>query len=77
MPQEQERSHDLLMIDALIELIASIWRADTELRDSSGLGESRLDRDSRRFVARLCGGAITLLLAISGLAWWLIHCFFG
>jgi len=77
MPQEQERSHDLLMIDALIELIASIWRADTELRDSSRLGESRLDRDSRRFVARLCGGAITLLLAISGLAWWLIHCFFG
>ena len=61
MPQEQERNHDMLMIDALIELIASIWRADTELRDSSRLGESRLDRDSRRFVAWLCGGAITLL----------------
>ena len=61
MPQEQERNHDMLMIDALNELIASIWRADTELRDSSRLGESRLDRDSRRFVAWLCGGAITLL----------------
>jgi len=63
------------MIEALIELIASIWRADTDLRDTSRLGESRLEMESRRFVGWLCGGASTLLLALASLAWWLFHGF--
>ena len=57
------------MIGDLIDLIASVWRADSELRGSC-LGESRLDRESRRLVAWLCGGAIVLLLALAALAWW-------
>jgi hypothetical protein len=52
------------MIGGLIELIATIWPADSEMRDNSLLGESRLDKESRRFVAWLCGGAIVLLLLL-------------
>ncbi len=65
------------MIGALIELRATIWRADTEMRDNSLLGESRLDKESRRFVAWLCGGAIILLLLLPAcLTLWLFRGFF-
>ena len=64
------------LIDILTDFIGAIWRADSELRDQSILGESEMDKSSRRFVAWLCGGAITFLfcLGILGtIAWyWLI-----
>jgi hypothetical protein len=59
-------------IGYLIELIAEIWNADSQLRDQSAMTSgSEFDRRSRRFVARLCGGAIVLLLIAGFLLWWL------
>ncbi|MCX6927616.1 MAG: hypothetical protein NT154_31070 [Verrucomicrobia bacterium] len=57
------------LIGQLIDLVAEIWRADTCVRDRSILGESGLERRSRRSVAWLCGGAI-ILLVLAGLIWW-------
>ena len=57
------------LIAQLIELVASIWDADSKVRDRSILGESGLERKSRRSVAWLCGGAIVLLL-LAGFIWW-------
>ena len=54
---------------ALIELIGNIWGADTELRNRSIAGESEFDRDSRRFVAKVCGGAIAVVI-LAAIAWW-------
>jgi hypothetical protein len=58
-----------IMIGELIELVAHIWHADSEIRDRSLLGESELDRRSRRSVAWLCSGMIVLLV-LAGIAWW-------
>ena len=49
-------------LGALIELIARIWHTDSQIRDQSLLGEGEFDRQSRRFVVRVCGGAILLLV---------------
>jgi hypothetical protein len=57
------------MLGELIELVARIWHADSEIRDRSVLGASQLERRSRRFVAWLCGGTIALLV-LAGIAWW-------
>ena len=57
------------LIGYLIEFVARIWDADTKIRDGSILGESKLERDSRRSVAWLCGGIIFVLTAI-GFCWW-------
>jgi hypothetical protein len=57
------------MLGDLIEFIARIWRADSEMRDRSLLGESELDKQSRRSVAWLCGGIIALLV-LGAIAWW-------
>lgn len=57
------------MLAELIQLVATIWHSDSEIRDSSLVGESRMDRQSRRLMAWLCGGAI-FLLTIAGTAWW-------
>lgn len=46
----------------LIELGVRLWLADSEIRDRSRLGESELEKRSRRSVAWICGGAIALLL---------------
>ena len=56
-------------IGYLIEFVVRIWDADTEIRDRSILGESEMERDSRRFVAWLCGGIIFVLL-VAGFLWW-------
>jgi hypothetical protein len=59
------------MLGHLIELIARIWEADSEIRDRSLLGESELDKQSRRGVAWICGGAIALVI-IAAILWaWL------
>ena len=57
------------LIAQLIELVASIWDADSNVRDRSILGESELERKSRRSIACLCGGVIGLLL-LAGVLWW-------
>ena len=57
------------MLDELIELVARIWHADSEIRDRSLMGESESDKASRRFVRWLCGGTIALLV-VAGIAWW-------
>jgi hypothetical protein len=56
------------MLGELIELVARIWHADSEIRDRSLLGQSELDRRSRRRVAWICGGAIGLLVIV-GILW--------
>jgi hypothetical protein len=56
-------------IGRLIEFVARIWHADSEIRDQSTLGESEMERRARRSVAWLCGGAIVLLV-IGGILWW-------
>jgi hypothetical protein len=58
------------LIPQLIELIASSWSADTEVRDRSLLGESEDDKQSRRFVALLCRAAILLLICVVVGWWW-------
>jgi len=55
----------------LIHLVAQVWWADSEMRNRSPLSSgSEFDRQSRRFVARLCGGSILLLLIAGTLVWW-------
>ena len=58
-----------VMLVELIELVARIWRADSEMRDRSLFGESEMEKRSRRSVAWLCGGTIALLV-LAGIAWW-------
>jgi hypothetical protein len=59
-------------IGRLIHLVASIWHTDSDMRDRSPMtAGSQFDRDSRRFVAWLCGGIIALLLIASLLWRWL------
>lgn len=56
------------MIDALIELVIRIWHADATVRNESVLGESPMERKSRRTVAWRCGGALAILIVAGG--WW-------
>ena len=59
------------LIGQLIHLVASIWRTDSEMRDRSPMtAGSQFDRDSRRFVACVCGGIIALLLIASLVGGW-------
>ena len=53
------------MLAELIEFVATIWKADSEIRDSSLVGESKMDRRSRRWVSLICGTLIFLLVGIS------------
>ena len=57
------------MLVELIELVTRIWQADSEIRESSVVGESEMDGRSRRFVAWVCGTLIALLL-MGGAVWW-------
>ena len=57
------------LIGYLIEFVGRIWEADTEIRDRSILGESEMERGSRKFVAWLCGGII-FILVVAGFSWW-------
>ena len=61
------------MLDQLVYLLMALWNADSEIRDSSLVGQSEMDRKSRSCVAIICGGLIALLLLISGIVcvvWW-------
>lgn len=63
------------MLEALIDLIALIWGADSAMRENSLMGESEMDRHSRRMVARICGGAIAALVLLGSLGWFLLWWF--
>ena len=53
------------LIAHLIEFVARIWYTDSQMRDGSPMTSgSQFDRESRRFVAWLCGGIIGLLLIV-------------
>ncbi len=52
------------MILELIELILKVRSADQAMRDKSRVGESGLDREARRFVNKLCFGAIALVVLV-------------
>ncbi len=56
------------LVESLIELVAGIWRADSELRDNSVFGQSEEDRQNRKWVGWLCGGLI-LVVVIAGVVW--------
>lgn len=61
------------MLGELIDLVMAVWNADAELRDHSLVGQSAMDRRSRRTVSIICGGLIGLLLlamGIVGVVWW-------
>ena len=50
----------------LLQAIVRIWRTDSEMRDSSAMtAGSEFDKQSRRFVARICIGAIVLVLIVA------------
>lgn len=56
------------MLAELIALVAALWKADSEIRENSILGESDMDRKSRRWVSIGCGTMIALLV-MAGMAW--------
>jgi hypothetical protein len=57
------------LLELLIQLVAIVWRADSEIRDRSLLGESEMEKRARRTIARCCVGLIALLV-IAWLVWW-------
>jgi len=57
------------LLEIIVELIASIWITDAQMRDGGAFGESAMEKRSRTFVAWLCGGTIALL-GLAAVAWW-------
>ena len=58
------------LLGHVVEFVASIWEADTRIRDQSLLGESEFERGGRRGVAWVCGIIIVLLVvAMLWFAW--------
>jgi hypothetical protein len=53
------------MIEEMIVLVLTIWKADSTMRENSLVGESEMDRQSRRWVAIIC-----VSLAVIGILWW-------
>ena len=47
-------------IGYLVELLARIWYADSQMRDRSLLGESERDKETRRFIGWFFGSAIVI-----------------
>ena len=52
------------ILEPLIRLVKFVWDADAHLRESSVVGESEMDRQSRRRLAWICGSIITVLLLV-------------
>ena len=57
------------LIEMLVDFVASVWQADSDVRDNSVLGESAMERKDRRVVGWICGSVIVLLI-VGGLIWW-------
>jgi len=60
---------EIRMFEMLIDLVASIWRADSDIRDNSILGESRMEKHDRRIIGWICG-LVIILLIIGGMLFW-------
>ena len=58
------------MLEYIIEIVARMWLADSEIRGRSHFGESEMEMRSRRTIAWLCGGTIAVLLVLAGIFWW-------
>ena len=65
----KEQCEMMNLLELLIDWVVTIWQGDSDLRDNSLLGESPMDKKSRRVVGWICGSMIALLL-IGGLIWW-------
>ncbi len=55
------------MLGALIKFFLHLWMADKFIKENSILGESRFDRESRKFWGT-CGLILLLITAACGLA---------
>ena len=53
-----------MAVGPLIRLVRVIQDMDTKVRESSLVGESEMDRESRRLMKWICRGAITVLVLI-------------
>lgn len=56
------------IFEMLIELIARIWCADSELRNRSIFGESKMEQDARKMWAWIFAGGLVLLV-VAWLIW--------
>lgn len=54
-----------MAIGPLIRLVRVIQDMDTKVRESSLVGESEMDRQSRQLMKWICRGAITVLMLIA------------
>lgn len=63
---------ETLVIQELIDLIDGLRKSYEDFQDRNVMGQSEMDRQSRRLVRTVCGVLIALLLLGSGV-WW---CFF-
>ncbi|MEI6149630.1 MAG: hypothetical protein WCS01_11070 [bacterium] len=61
------------LIEILVDFVAQIWTTDSDLRDSSVLGESREDRKDRKMVGWICGSTIVLVFVAGLIGWWWIE----
>jgi hypothetical protein len=61
------------LIEMLVDFVAQIWTTDSDLRDSSVLGESREDRKDRKMVRWICGSTIVLVIVAGLIGWWWIE----
>jgi hypothetical protein len=54
-----------MALGSLMRLVRVIQDMDTKVRESSLVGESEMDRESRRLMAWICRGAIAFLLLLT------------
>lgn len=58
------------MIQELIDLIDGLRKSYEDFQDRSVMGQSEMDKQSRRLVRTVCGVLIAMLLLGSGV-WWM------
>jgi hypothetical protein len=51
-----------MALGSLMRLVRVIQEMDTKVRESSLVGESEMDRESRRLMAWICRGATAILV---------------
>lgn len=54
-----------MALGSLIRLVRVIQEMDAKMRESSLVGESEMDRESRRLMTWICRGAIAILVLIT------------
>ncbi|MEK7953746.1 hypothetical protein [Luteolibacter soli] len=60
------------IVEGVFELVSLVWDAASEVRESSIVGESEMDRQSRRLLAWICGGVVSLVVLGVVLWQWLM-----